>query len=225
MVVRNDAKVFFAGEIAKAEDVLENDKTAGWGQDFIPRTPIGQAPKRASGQRHASSGVSAGTTSYPFDEIHAKSFINLDYFESGVFAVRGFPSSSSLSVPFRDWKPHYRLRYFSKYMVVFGNPSQQVGVRAFDPYDSNTHSGVSSFYMFENNIDTVFPNPALEVSKDGTQLTFRLTYDDGQVADRASLTGLVSTWFLENDSVRLFFNRQTFSDNPTHISWAKVLVF
>ena len=226
MVVRNDAKVFFANEEARAEEVLNNDKTAGWGQDFIPRTPAGQAPKIESGRRQASSAVSAGTTRYPFDEVNAKSIINLDYFETDVLDINYAPvhDPTEFDVTVGGWENHYRLRFFSKYMVVFGVHGKADALRDYEPYDTTTHVTGVDHYVFESTHAGIATNPKLTLTKDGTDLELSLLITDLPAQNSLTLMGVMSTWFVESVDLTLTLNtnRTQATDRYSHM---KVLIF
>ena len=234
MVVRNNAKVFFAGQDAKAEDVLANDKTAGWGEDIVPRTPTGRVPKRETGSRHAESGVSVGSRLFNWQRVYAKKLKNYDYYESPVLDIRvEFPGDESVvrlaslhTLSQNPWLPIYRMQYYTGIIYVWGTPGQMTGVRDFDINNpsTTTRSTVASYNFQLATSTSETTNPMLILGIDGKSLHVRLAFLSR--VTRNYLQWSRAIWYTPIlGRVTHSFNRPTGPQDPNSLTYLKVIIF
>ena len=181
-----------SGQTARADEVMGNDRTAGWGENIVPRTDLG-VPE-------ADSDLQLGTITYPFANINVQR-MDLNYYDSGRIDIRTTQATTSYDLNSLSeshqtaWVRGNLLDYYKNAVLVLATSgTADVGrtqIDNFRMYDASTVGSSIHVWSLYNKEEQSRAGTRLEMNLDLNQLSLYLNYSASDTAGVLKIDGAV----------------------------------
>ena len=223
---------FTSNTTANADQVMGNDRTAGWGEDILPRTDRGTPL--------ADSDVQFGTYLYPFSEIVVNRAIA--FYDSGRLDIRQDGVDQTHSINLNNltesyqtaWTASDRFKYFHHSLLILtshGLGNEGINrLNAFHPYDPSTvATGADQIRVWSlyNKQPKATSGTRLELDTDNNELSLFLNTPSSNAGGIVELDGGDQNriWYAHNDSTESLLLNKIGETVSARWSWARVILF
>ena len=223
---------FTSNTTANADQVMGNDRTAGWGEDILPRTDRGTPL--------AGSDVQFGTYSYPFNEIVANRVVA--FYDSGRLDIRQNTVSTTRSINLNTltesyqtaWTANDNFKYFHHSLLILtshGSGNEGIDrLNAFYPYDPSTVAtgqDVIRVWSLYNKQPKASSGTRLELDAVSKELSLFLNTPSANNDGIVELSGGDQNriWYAHNDDPEELLLNKIGETVDDRWSWARVILF